>query len=131
MRRGKVSSIVFLVCNEDKRGTERRSNVNYLLDAPKHIGTYQERYNFAQQHIHGYVHLSLRVCRHEVLSLLTNKHRKSEIIQMIPYVVCLDAHHLQQRLKEVTDREGEGLMLYEPNAIYTPGRTYSVLKLKV
>ena len=45
--------------------------------------------------------------------------------------ICLNKEHLKKNLKIITDQEGEGLMLKDPNSYYENKRTSSLLKVKV
>eukprot|EP01126_Amoeba_proteus_P021249 TRINITY_DN2152_c0_g1_i13.p1 TRINITY_DN2152_c0_g1~~TRINITY_DN2152_c0_g1_i13.p1 ORF type:complete len:129 (-),score=17.36 TRINITY_DN2152_c0_g1_i13:228-614(-) len=49
---------------------------------------------------------------------------------MISTEVCSGADHLENTLRQITQKKGEGLMLYEPRSQYQSGRTDSLLKLK-
>jgi DNA ligase 1 len=51
-------------------------------------------------------------------------------LQALQQVRLASAQALQQRLSEVVAAGGEGLMLHRAEALYTPGRSTSLLKLK-
>eukprot|EP01124_Arcella_intermedia_P022236 TRINITY_DN3269_c1_g1_i4.p1 TRINITY_DN3269_c1_g1~~TRINITY_DN3269_c1_g1_i4.p1 ORF type:complete len:248 (-),score=54.34 TRINITY_DN3269_c1_g1_i4:53-796(-) len=92
-----------------KNSTELWKEVKYcVFDAPMHSGSYPERHAFATK--------SITECG-------TN-------IRMIPIERCEGIEHLQNKLQQITERKGEGIMLYHPHAPYTPGRTSNVLKVK-
>eukprot|EP01124_Arcella_intermedia_P006578 TRINITY_DN13902_c0_g1_i1.p1 TRINITY_DN13902_c0_g1~~TRINITY_DN13902_c0_g1_i1.p1 ORF type:complete len:269 (-),score=55.28 TRINITY_DN13902_c0_g1_i1:403-1209(-) len=83
-------------------------NVKFcVFDAPMHHGNYAERHSFASQSLAG-----PNICA-------------------IPIVTCLGTSHLQSILNEISQRKGEGLMLYHPSSKYTSGRTNNLLKVKV
>uniref|UniRef100_A0A6B2LEL7 ATP-dependent DNA ligase family profile domain-containing protein n=1 Tax=Arcella intermedia TaxID=1963864 RepID=A0A6B2LEL7_9EUKA len=79
-----------------------------VFDAPMHPGSYPERHSFASKSISG---SGPHVCS-------------------IPIQRCLGLPHLKATLQEVTQKKGEGLMLYHPEAPHTPGRTSNLLKVK-
>eukprot|EP01124_Arcella_intermedia_P027360 TRINITY_DN5339_c0_g3_i1.p1 TRINITY_DN5339_c0_g3~~TRINITY_DN5339_c0_g3_i1.p1 ORF type:complete len:295 (-),score=48.24 TRINITY_DN5339_c0_g3_i1:43-927(-) len=84
-------------------------NVKFcVFDAPMHPGSYPERHSFASKSISG---SGPHVCS-------------------IPIQRCLGLPHLKATLQEVTQKKGEGLMLYHPEAPHTPGRTSNLLKVK-
>uniref|UniRef100_A0A6B2LMH4 Uncharacterized protein n=1 Tax=Arcella intermedia TaxID=1963864 RepID=A0A6B2LMH4_9EUKA len=72
-----------------------------------HPGSYVERYDVAREAISSSPHLCV-----------------------IPIVMCLGLTHLYTVLNEITQRKGEGLMLYNPSSKYISGRTSSILKVK-
>jgi len=82
----------------------------YVFDAPQVKGNYKERHSFLQNHLYA-------DCTSNFLSL-------------IPIVKCLNEPHLQQYLKEITKKGGEGVMLYHPDTPYITGRTHNLLKVK-
>jgi len=55
----------------------------------------------------------------------------SDYLQMIPQTRFATAVALQQRLQEVVQQGGEGLMLHHQDAFYRQGRSTKLLKLKV
>eukprot|EP01124_Arcella_intermedia_P022214 TRINITY_DN3269_c0_g1_i11.p1 TRINITY_DN3269_c0_g1~~TRINITY_DN3269_c0_g1_i11.p1 ORF type:complete len:578 (-),score=118.40 TRINITY_DN3269_c0_g1_i11:57-1790(-) len=78
-----------------------------VFDAPMHPGNYQERHTFA-----------------------LNTISSGSNILILPMERCQGLQHLQNKLKEVTDKKGEGVMLYHPTATYTSGRTSHLQKVK-
>lgn len=44
---------------------------------------------------------------------------------------CMNVEHLEQLLESILAEEGEGIVAREPNSKYCPGRTPSILKIKV
>uniref|UniRef100_A0A6B2LF21 ATP-dependent DNA ligase family profile domain-containing protein n=1 Tax=Arcella intermedia TaxID=1963864 RepID=A0A6B2LF21_9EUKA len=77
-----------------------------VFDAPMHPGNYFERHSFASASLSG------------------------PNISLIPIVKCLGLDHMQTILHEISHKRGEGLMLYNPSAKYTSGRTNHILKVK-
>eukprot|EP01124_Arcella_intermedia_P022213 TRINITY_DN3269_c0_g1_i1.p1 TRINITY_DN3269_c0_g1~~TRINITY_DN3269_c0_g1_i1.p1 ORF type:complete len:163 (-),score=35.00 TRINITY_DN3269_c0_g1_i1:104-592(-) len=77
-------------------------------DAPMHPGNYVERHTFLRDTISGY----------------------PNHITLIPVIHCMGLKHLHTVLKEITKKKGEGIMLYHPEAKYTPGRTDHLYKVK-
>jgi DNA ligase-1 len=55
----------------------------------------------------------------------------SDYLSMIPQFRVLDPQQLMQRLNQVVDDGGEGLMLHHQAAYYVNGRTDALLKLKL
>jgi DNA ligase-1 len=51
-------------------------------------------------------------------------------ISIVDHEVCTSREHLFERLDEVCDAGGEGLMLREPGSHYVQGRARSLLKVK-
>jgi len=80
-----------------------------VFDAPNHPGPYLERYSYAQDVI-----------------------RRSGCISSfsIPIEICSGLDHLKSTLKEISNRKGEGIMLYHPDESYVSGRTNNLLKVK-
>eukprot|EP01124_Arcella_intermedia_P022228 TRINITY_DN3269_c0_g1_i6.p1 TRINITY_DN3269_c0_g1~~TRINITY_DN3269_c0_g1_i6.p1 ORF type:complete len:532 (-),score=121.07 TRINITY_DN3269_c0_g1_i6:292-1683(-) len=79
-----------------------------VFDAPMHPGNYVERHTFLRDTISGY----------------------PNHITLIPVIHCMGLKHLHTVLKEITKKKGEGIMLYHPEAKYTPGRTDHLYKVK-
>jgi len=52
-------------------------------------------------------------------------------IEVVPFERCEDMNHLQQFFQTVMDRGGEGIILRDPKAVLTPGRSPGYLKHKV
>uniref|UniRef100_A0A6B2LKS4 ATP-dependent DNA ligase family profile domain-containing protein n=1 Tax=Arcella intermedia TaxID=1963864 RepID=A0A6B2LKS4_9EUKA len=91
------------------RMENRWQHVQYcVFDAPMHPGNYVERHTFLRDTISGY----------------------PNHITLIPVIHCMGLKHLHTVLKEITKKKGEGIMLYHPEAKYTPGRTDHLYKVK-
>ena len=54
-----------------------------------------------------------------------------KIVKYHEHVVCQSQAHLDAELKKVLDKEGEGLMIKDPNSKYEGIRSKSLLKIKV
>lgn len=52
-------------------------------------------------------------------------------VEVVQARLCEGADHVRIFLDSVTAAKGEGLVLREPNSLYSPGRTSSILKVKV
>ena len=50
--------------------------------------------------------------------------------EQLPYNNAVASEHVFSQLNEITDRGGEGLMLRNPASIWTPARTWDLLKVK-
>lgn len=50
---------------------------------------------------------------------------------MVPRIKCKDNNHLSQLVQGVIEEGGEGVILRKANSLYTPGRSRSLVKLKV
>jgi DNA ligase 1 len=50
---------------------------------------------------------------------------------IIDHEKCKGNDHMLERMKSITNEEGEGLMMNEPNSLYINERTNSLLKIKV
>uniref|UniRef100_A0A6B2LEQ1 ATP-dependent DNA ligase family profile domain-containing protein n=1 Tax=Arcella intermedia TaxID=1963864 RepID=A0A6B2LEQ1_9EUKA len=79
-----------------------------VFDVPMHSGDYRERHSFVRDVISG---CGTHVC-------------------LVPIIDCLGHNHLETVLNEITQKKGEGLMLYHPSSKYTSGRTTNLLKVK-
>jgi DNA ligase-1 len=51
-------------------------------------------------------------------------------VSVVEHEVCKSRKHLFEKLDEVCELKGEGLMLREPGSMYTQGRSRSLLKVK-
>ena len=51
-------------------------------------------------------------------------------VSVVKHEVCKSRKHLFEKLDEVCELKGEGLMLREPGSMYTEGRSRSLLKVK-
>eukprot|EP01127_Copromyxa_protea_P014851 TRINITY_DN4197_c0_g1_i1.p1 TRINITY_DN4197_c0_g1~~TRINITY_DN4197_c0_g1_i1.p1 ORF type:complete len:722 (+),score=134.76 TRINITY_DN4197_c0_g1_i1:213-2168(+) len=102
--------ISILKLNDTTRVSELWEDIKFcIFDAPRHPGHYLERLSFARDAISG--------C-------------DESRINTIVVEKCLGFDHLNKILSDVTDRKGEGLMLYHPQSTYTSGRTSLLLKVK-
>jgi len=81
----------------------------YVFDAPKIEATYDKRHFFLQNNIPKFGNPN---------------------IFLIPMQKCNGKEHLQNHLEEIINKSGEGIMIYNPNSLYLPGRTKNVLKVK-
>lgn len=54
----------------------------------------------------------------------------SEVIKIIPQIEVRDKAHLQTFLKEIERKDGEGVVVRDPNALYIDKRTNKALKVK-
>ena len=50
---------------------------------------------------------------------------------MAPRLICEGSEHLEKFFQSVMDEGGEGIILRDPKAPYTPGRSSGYLKHKV
>lgn len=55
---------------------------------------------------------------------------KAPVISMVKQTRCRDNHHLRCSLGEVIKQRGEGLMLRQPESLYVPKRSNTLLKVK-
>jgi len=81
-----------------------------LFDLPEQGGTFTERVSAMQQ----------------LVAVVD-----SDYLAMIPQFRVADQQQLRQRLNEVVEAGGEGLMLHHQAALYVHGRSDSLLKLKL
>jgi len=56
--------------------------------------------------------------------------RKIDWIGIVDHEKCQSKAHLQQKLDEVLNSGGEGLMLREPKSVYVPTRSKTLYKVK-
>ncbi|SEA59725.1 DNA ligase-1 [Desulfuromusa kysingii] len=54
----------------------------------------------------------------------------SAYVFVIPQIVVKDKRHLQRELQHIEDLGGEGLIVRNPNAVYSAGRSMEILKVK-
>uniref|UniRef100_A0A6B2LGI8 ATP-dependent DNA ligase family profile domain-containing protein n=1 Tax=Arcella intermedia TaxID=1963864 RepID=A0A6B2LGI8_9EUKA len=106
----KLSSIFRKTVNEESvQAYDEWEHVKYcVFDVPMHSGDYRERHSFVRDVISG---CGTHVC-------------------LVPIIDCLGHNHLETVLNEITQKKGEGLMLYHPSSKYTSGRTTNLLKVK-
>jgi DNA ligase-1 len=81
----------------------------YVFDTPHVVAPYEKRHLFLQNNIPQYGNPN---------------------ISLIPIQKCRGKKHLQNYLEEIILKKGEGIMLYNPDALYQPGRSKNVLKVK-
>jgi len=55
----------------------------------------------------------------------------SQWIKIAPKEDCTGMPHLEKVFQDIVDQGGEGIILRDPKAVYTPGRTRTYLKHKV
>lgn len=68
--------------------------------------------------------------RQQQLQQLSTKFNMKDKIRIVPMIKCLDNNHLQQYFKSIIQKGGEGIVLRQPNSMYTPGRSLSMRKYK-
>lgn len=66
----------------------------------------------------------------ERMTWLKKKLSGRKWIKVVEHEECKSREHLFEKLKEVTELKGEGLMLREPGSVYEEGRSRSLLKVK-
>ena len=59
------------------------------------------------------------------------KANPNSYIRIIPQVICRDAEHLSQFLKEIKSKGGEGVIIKNPDMEYHTGRSPYILKVKI
>ena len=52
-------------------------------------------------------------------------------VKIISPIICNGIKHVKDILEEITSKGGEGIMLNEPNSLYTIGRSELFKKIKV
>ena len=52
-------------------------------------------------------------------------------VEVINIKKCKGKDHLMEELKNITAQKGEGIMAMKPHSFYSPGRSSSLLKIKV
>jgi len=82
----------------------------FVFDAPQEKGNYYQRYLFLEKHL--------------PLDCTSN------YLSLIPIIKCLGVGHLRTYLEEITQKGGEGIMIYHPDTPYEIGRTPNLLKVK-
>uniref|UniRef100_A0A6B2LB68 ATP-dependent DNA ligase family profile domain-containing protein n=1 Tax=Arcella intermedia TaxID=1963864 RepID=A0A6B2LB68_9EUKA len=95
--------------NEPTRGLLWKDVRYCVFDSPMHPGNYQERHAHAAE---------------AVSECGTNIH-------LIPIEFCSGLDHLQNKLDQIVELKGEGIMLYNPEATYSSGRNSNILKVKM
>lgn len=55
---------------------------------------------------------------------------KAPVISLVKQTRCRDNHHLRCSLGEIIKQRGEGLMLRQPESLYVPKRSNTLLKVK-
>lgn len=85
-------------------------SIRYMIfDAPQAEGGFEQRLAFAREWFQQHPNSSVSVIEHEV---------------------CQDEQHLRTKLAEVEARGGEGLILRQPESVYSVGRSATILKVK-
>lgn len=80
-----------------------------VFDLPAHGGTFEQRVTAMRQLV---------------------RQTQSPYLTIIDQFTVSSEEELQQRLQEIIDKGGEGLMLHKKTAIYAAGRSHDLLKLK-
>jgi DNA ligase-1 len=57
--------------------------------------------------------------------------RGNKYIRVVDYVKCTGPEHLEKYIEGILKKNGEGVMLREPQSLYTVGRSKSMRKYKV
>jgi len=52
-------------------------------------------------------------------------------VEVAPKHECKDINHLETLFQDILDKEGEGVILRDPNGLYEAGRSRGYLKHKV
>ena len=85
-------------------------SVRYMIfDAPQAEGGFEQRLAFAREWF---------------------KRHPNPYVSIIEHEVCQDEQHLRKKLAEVEALGGEGLILRQPEAACTVGRSHTILKVK-
>lgn len=62
---------------------------------------------------------------------ILNKLKLPSHATVVKYEICKGNQHMVEKLESIVSRGGEGLMMRDPIVSYIPGRTKSMLKVKV
>ncbi|MDK4680071.1 DNA ligase [Kingella negevensis] len=81
----------------------------HVFDVPNAEGNLYQRLSLAKQH--------------------AAKHPNAQFV-VVPQITVKDEAHARQFLRQIEQGGGEGVMLHNPNAPYTSGRSNDLLKLK-
>lgn len=105
------------------------STFKYMVfDLPNHAGsTYAERYELLGKPLYFNKLTSL-------MSSLTVKRFggvHNSYMEVAPKMICQDMAHLERCYQDIIDQGGEGVILRDPEAPLTPGRSAGYLKHKV
>lgn len=103
-----------LAFNECKQVISQRrsdwSRIKFMIfDAPSREGTFRERLSFLKDLIPKY----------------------SRKLKVVRWDVCKGIDKLKKQLEKTIKNGGEGLVLRNPNSLYTFGRSNEMLKVKV
>ena len=108
LARGAFQRTVSIVRRQDK--SEHWKDIQFVVfDAPEAKGSFEERLAFLKETFEG--------GDHQYASVLAQD-------------ACEGEEQLRQRLVEIEDEGGEGLMLREPGSAYEVGRSMTLLKVK-
>ena len=108
MGRASYDKLMVLLNSKDKEKEEWKSVGYYIFDLPASTAVgYEERLDQLQQ-----------------ITLPSHVH-------IVESTKCHSMEHLKQRLNEVLEGGGEGLVVHEPHSLYVPGFTSTLLKVKV
>jgi len=105
-----------------------------VFDVPNHTGPFSERYQLlgtypttphlnTTQHSKHYTHNT--TVRHAEDTLFPS------FVEVAPKHECKDINHLETLFQDILDKEGEGIILRDPNGLYEAGRSRGFLKHKV
>ena len=67
----------------------------------------------------------------EELQLEEGDEKNHRFIRVAPYSVCEGIDHLEKIFQDIMDQGGEGIILRDPSAPFTAGRSRGFLKHKV
>jgi hypothetical protein len=109
--RGLFSQTISIVKKQKNRIEDDWKFVTYLIfDAPKHSGDYEKRVRWLNDTI--------------------NPSKATTYATVVGVQKCQGRPHLQEVLKKVLLRQGEGIMLRKAHSHYEHGRSHSLLKVK-
>ncbi|EGR33361.1 hypothetical protein IMG5_055040 [Ichthyophthirius multifiliis] len=114
-KRNDFQYCVSIVKNQNKNNDINISNkwkdIIYLVyDAPKLNLPFSKRIQILQEEIPKF---------------------NNQYIKALPHITIENQDHLEEQLQKVLDKEGEGLMLRNPDAFYEQKRSNNLLKVKV
>ena len=124
-----------------KRGntTDAQSQIDWskfkymVFDIPNHSGTYAERY---QQLGNSFIFLPSStffiISSNNSIGVVNRFGDEScKYVHVAGKEECIDFAHLEKFFQDILDKGGEGIILRDPEALYTPGRSPGYLKHKV
>lgn len=102
------STVLSKILNKEKE--KQWENITYnIFEVPNEKGDFKKRL--------------------EKLKIYLEKN-PSKYIQTIKQIKCKDKNHLDDFLKEILSKKGEGIMIKNPNLEYFSGRSENILKVK-